>query len=88
MGFLNRLRGGATYGPPRGADDTQLPATPSTQPGGSSGEHVEAPAGDTALPAAPGRGTHALFAMMHRTTGQRTTAAERAFMDLKRGSSD
>ena len=89
MGFLNRLRGGAAYGPLAGADDTQVPASsPEGLDGLPAGTPREPPANDPILSSAPARGAHALFAFMHRTPNQGTTAAERAFMDLKRGSND
>ena len=89
MGFLNRLRGGAAYGPVAGADDTQVVSTPSDGVGGlSAGATRERPASDAIFNVAPVRGPHALFSMLHRMPGERMTAAERAFMDLKRGSND
>lgn len=89
MGFLNRLRRGAVYGPTPDADAAQVRASPvdraDTPPDGGPDEP---PVGAAELHPAPVRGPDALFTLGRRAQGDRTTAAERAFMDLKRGSND
>ena len=89
MGFLNRLRGGAEYGPVAGANDAGVSGTSPDTPGAlPAPEQRGLAASEAVLPAAAARGAHALFSIIHRTPNQRTTAAEQAFMDLKRGSND
>ena len=89
MGFLNRWRGGAGYGPADGAKQLDAADHPADALGGPAElEQSVSPASQALRPAAPGLAPHAVFSFPHRLPGERTSAAERAFMDLKRGSND
>ena len=84
MGFLSRLRQGSAYGPPPAAG----PNGATTQPGNDPmpGTTPQPPA-----PAAAGNRistVNAMPAIGRPAPGQLTTAAERAFMEARRGSSE
>ena len=85
MGFLSRLRRGTAYelSPDAG---TRSPGTSADRADVDVGKNSRAASPERATGAAPG--AIAVLSLNRQTPSQLTTAAERAFMELRRGSND